>query len=310
MALRAKKPTVKQTRFKALVYATHGVGKTHLCCSFPGVYYIDTENLEDYPHFVKMIIDNKGDLIKLNEISEIINEVKELLQTKHKYKTLVIDSISFPIGWLSQLEAERLQKKAPSTEGTEFGANLAKAKRLVYQLGILLSRLDMNVIVVSHEKTKYEKGEEIGKSFDVNDKLAYSLGAVLHMQLRGTSRKLRIEKSRYKQLKTGETIDFDDGYAVLEKAFGKDVFVRESKEQTLATKEQIGRLQGLIRTLNVPMETTNKWLQGAEASDFSEMESVKIEKCIEHLRAKIEVAPPTVNDTTAFDNNITKDVAS
>src|SRR5689334_14885326 len=106
MALRAKKPeSTKTPRLKAMLYAGSGTGKTHFCCSFPDTYYIDSEGLEDYPHFVEMIRNNNGDLIYLTEITEIIKEVKELLSTKHTYKTLIIDSISFPIGWLAQMEA-------------------------------------------------------------------------------------------------------------------------------------------------------------------------------------------------------------
>ncbi len=175
MALRAKKPVFKQARFKALVYSEPGVGKTHFCCSFPDSYYIDTENLEDYEHFVEMLEKNNSEHVRLNELTDIIKEVKELLSTKHNYKTLIIDSLSFPNGALAALEAERLHNKAPSTEGTEFGANVAKGKRLTFQLGILLSRLDMNVIVTAHQKPKYVKMEQVGDTFDVNDKMLFAL---------------------------------------------------------------------------------------------------------------------------------------
>src|ERR1017187_1048630 len=111
MALRAKKPEVKEPRLKALLYADKGTGKTHFCCSLPETYYIDTEGLEDYPHLVRMLRDNGGDLVYLTEMSEIIKEVQELLSTKHSFKTLVIDSISFPYAWLAQSETERLVKK-------------------------------------------------------------------------------------------------------------------------------------------------------------------------------------------------------
>lgn len=163
MALRAKPPVLEPNRFRALIYGNTGVGKTHFVASMPNVYYIDTEGMSKYKKFVDMLKENKSFLIQLFDLQEIINEVKELISVKHDYKTLVIDSISIPCAHLANLEVDRLVKKTPSSEGTEFGANLAKVKRLIFQLGILLSRLDMNVIVTAHEKTKYEKSIEIGK---------------------------------------------------------------------------------------------------------------------------------------------------
>lgn len=287
MALRAKKPELKQTRFKALVYGNAGAGKTHFCCSFPAPYYIDTEGLEDYEHFQKMIIANNGDLIKLNHMEEIIEEIKALISTKHEYRTLIIDSISFPYTWLAQAEIERLTKRSPNTEGTEFGANVAKGKRLAAKIGILLSQLDMNVIVISHEKTKYEGGKEVGQTFDIHDKLAYSLGAVLRMQKMGKSRKLFIVKSRYNQLIGDTMIDFDEQYPTIENLFGKEIFHREAVSVEMATEEQLKELDKFIIDMNVNEDLQKKWLKSANATAFEFMDKEKIQKIIEHLKSKI-----------------------
>lgn len=272
MALRAKKPELtSKPRFKAFIYSAPGVGKTHFCCSFPDTYYIDTEGLEDFPQFVNMIRDNNGDLIYLTELTEIITEVKALLSSKHTYKTLVIDSISFPYGWLAQMEAERLQKKSPSTEGTEFGANKAKAVRLAYQLGILLSMLDMNVIVISHEKTKYIDNEEVGKTFDITDKMAYSMGAVIHMRLYGKQRKFFIEKSRYTEFKINDSIDFENGYECIKNIFGEEIFKRDSMPIEVASSDQISQFNKLSNMMGF----TDAQIQAKLRSQKSEsLESV------------------------------------
>lgn len=288
MKLRAKKPEVNEPRIKALLYADKGAGKTHFCCTMPESYYIDSEGLEDYPHLVKMLRDNGGDLVYLTELSEIIQEVKTLISTKHNYKTLIIDSISFPFGWISQLEAERLQAKSPNTEGTEFGANLAKAKRLIFQLGILLSRLDMNVIVVAHEKAKFVDGKEVGKTFDINDKMAYSLGAVWNLKLLGQTRKMFIEKSRYAEMKTGEFIDFNQGYDVLKDLFGEEVFKRESKITELASNDQIGECKRLIKLLNIPDEKVQKIVINAKSQSLEDMEKVKMDEFINWMKKQTE----------------------
>lgn len=285
--LRAKKPTVNKPRFKALIYSNTGVGKTHFCCSFPNTYYIDSEGVQDYPHFVQMIIDNNGEIVVLKDLTEIIAEVKLLLSTEHKYKTLVIDSLSFPFGLLGNLEAERLAKKTRDSEGTEYGANLAKGKRLTFHLGILLSRLDMNVIVTSHEKTKYQGGQETGKTYDINEKMAYSLGTILHLRQQGGSKKAFIEKSRYPQLPTGASLDFDDGFGVIRSAFGDEVLTTESAAEKLATPEQVSELKRLISDLNITDENVQKLLIKADSQSIEEIQTDIIQKYITSLKARI-----------------------
>jgi hypothetical protein len=290
MALRAKKPEIKDARLKALLYADKGTGKTHFCCSIPDTYYIDTEGLEDYPHLTTMLRENGGEIVEMNDLTDIIREVQELLSTKHNFKTLIIDSISFPYAWLAQIEAERLQKASPKTEGTEYGANLAKAKRLTFQLGILLSRLDMNVIVVAHEKAKFIDNKDAGKTFDISDKLAYSLGAVWNLKLLGTQRKLFVEKSRYSELKTGEFIDFDQGYETIKSLYGENIFVREVKTEKLATPEQIKELTRLIDLLKVNEETVGKLLTNAKAATMEQMTEAFTQKAIDKLLLNLQGA--------------------
>lgn len=288
MALKAKKPEVTNARFKALIYANTGVGKTHFCCSFPSVYYIDSENLTDYPHLVKMIIDNDGDHALIRELTDIIKEVKELLSVKHKYKTLVIDSLSFPCGLLANLEAERLAAKSAGSEGTEFGANLAKAKRMTLHLGILLSRLDMNVIVTAHEKTRYISGAEVGKTYDINEKMAYSLGTVLNLRQQGNSKKAFVEKSRYPQMKLGELIDFQDGYETISKIFGDEVFQNESKSEVLATSDQITEVKRLLQVLSITDDIVQKILIKGQAQAWEEMNGENVQKCIDNFKSKLQ----------------------
>jgi hypothetical protein len=289
MPLRAKKPEIEEARFQAVVYANRGVGKTHFCCSFPNSYYIDTEGLQNYPHFVEMLKKNGSEIIRLNDISEIIKEVKELMSTKHEFKTIIIDSITFPFHFLANMEAERLGRIAKGDDdGTGFGKNLAKAKRLTFELGMLLSRTDMNCIVTAHEKVKYEKNVEVGKASDVNDKLEYSLGTVINLRRLGEKVKAHIEKSRYPELKIFETLDFDDGYEMLCNRLGKKLFEREVKPEELATPEQIIEFNRLIEILNVPEEIVQKYIINARATTKEQMNREIMQKTIDHLLNKIK----------------------
>lgn len=286
--LRAKPPVLEPNRFRALIYGDKGVGKTHFACSIPSVYYIDTEGVLKYEKFVDMLKKNKSFAIDLPELGEIINEVKALLTLKHDYKTLVIDSMTFPYALLANMEAERLVLKAPHTEGTEFGANLAKAKRLTFHLGMLLTRLDMNVIVTAHEKTKYEDNKEVGKVADINEKMGYALGTILHLRLAAESKKAFVEKTRYSELQSREILDFTDGYETIKTRFGEEIFLRESIVEQLATEEQIKEIRRLIDVLKTPEEVVNKWLIAAKSQTLEEMEAKKIQACIDSLQSKIK----------------------
>ncbi len=287
--LKAKKPIVKEARFKAVIYANRGVGKTHFCCSFPNSYVIDSEGLESHPHFVEMLVSNGSDLSRINDLSDIIAEVKTLLSTKHDYKTLIIDSITFPFHLLANMEAERLAKNSGGkTEGTEFGANMAKAKRQVFELGMLLTRLDMNVIVTAHEKTKYQNGEEIGKVSDVSDKLEYALGSVIHLRRMAKKVFAFIEKSRYTQLPTGESFEFAQGYDLLCERLGKNVFEKQSEPEKLATPEQLDEVDRLIKVLNVPDDWLSKKVASYRATKLAQLNTADMAELIDLLKGRLE----------------------
>lgn len=292
MALRAKKPELKSNRFKALIYGGYGSGKTHFCCSIPNSYFIDTEDLSRYPKFIDLLRSNNSEIAEFTEIHDIIAEVKELMRTQHNYKTLIIDSLSIPYAWLAQLEVERLVKQSnDSKEGTEFGANLAKPKRLLFHLSTLLSRLDMNVIVTCQEKTKFTEGKggkESELTFDVSDKIAYALGTVIHFRPTGTNSQIAyFEKSRYSELPNKGALPFSNGYEVLKQKFGEEMFLREAVKESFATKEQLDELNRFIELLNIKEETYQKWLTSAKCNTFDEMNEEQINKFIEACKNKV-----------------------
>ncbi len=259
---------------------------------FPDSYFIDTEGLQNHPHFVEMLVSNRSDLARINELSEIIAEVKTLLSTNHSYKTLVIDSISFPFHLLANMEAERLATKSKGmTEGTEFGANMAKAKRQVFELGMLLSRLDMNVLVTAHEKTKYQNGEEIGKVSDVSEKMEYALGSVLHLRRQGKNVKVFVEKSRYTALPTAEMLDFNQGYDLMCERLGKQIFEKASSPEVLTTPEQLTEVQTLIQNLNVPDDWLQKKIASYRAPKLSQLNTDDMAELIALLKGRLDKKP-------------------
>ena len=152
---------------------------------------------------------------------------------------------------------------------------------------MLLTRADLNVIITAHEKTKYEKNVEVGKSSDVNEKMEYSLGTVIHLRRLGEKVKAFIEKSRYPELKTFELIDFDNGYETLCDRLGRNLFEREVKLEELATPEQIEEFKRLVTLLNVPDEVQQKYIINARGTTIEQMNAEIMQKTINHLKSKV-----------------------
>jgi len=291
MPLRAKKPELENNRFRCLMYGTPGAGKSHFCCSFPKVYYIDTEELIKYKKYVDMLNENGSVVVRLNELDEIIEEVSSLLNEKHDYSTLVIDSISNVYTQACDSEAERLAKasRGSDPEGTEFGRNTSKPKRKIMRLGNLLSRLDMNVIVTCHAKAKYVNGKEVGNDCDVYDKLKYLLGSSMEVNVIAKKRKGRMDdKSRYSELPSWEM--FDLSYEYIESRFGRDMFVSDSKPQKLITEEQLKALKVLIIVNRISDETVNKVVARAKATNIHDLPSDKAQLWIDSLSKKSNIA--------------------
>lgn len=291
MALRAKKPVKQPQRFKALIYAREGVGKSHFACSIPHCYYIDSEDLEQYENYVDMLIANKSDLVHLTSLEEIVAEIQDLSNQKdiHDYKTVVIDSITKPYIALADVEAERLRNKKDkeNSEGTGFAKNFERPKRLINQLSRLVLRLDMNVIVLAQAKAKFKKGEEEGDTYDVHEKMSYDLGVTLELKKLGKKRIGFVKKTKYKQFPEGETIDLTDGYQTLKEMFGEEIFLRKSLNEAIATPEQVEQLKHFVNVLKIEEEILNKWYTASKSTCFEEMSEKDAKKYIDACNKKI-----------------------
>lgn len=113
------------------------------------------------------------------------------------------------------------------------------------------------------------------------------MGSVLNIRIQGGSRKAFIQKTRYSEFKPLEIIDFENGFEVLKSRLGNDIFYRESKVETLATKEQLSEVKRLIELLNFPEESIQKWLTAGQSNSLDEMSSEKLQKCIDHLKSQV-----------------------
>lgn len=279
MALKAKKPAMRESRLKALFYGNAGVGKTMAAIQFPKPYIIDTEGSTDKAQYVRAIEQVDGAVLATVDFDEMVNEVKELLTTTHSYKTLVIDSLT--------LLYNDLLEKAERKVGTEFGRHYGEANKRMKQLLNLLFRLDMNVIITSHSKNEYGQNLSVlGQTFDCYKKLDYLFDLVFEIQKRGKERVGIVKKSRIESFPDGDNFPFS--YADISERYGKSVLERDAIAQKLATPEQIAETLRLIDLLKVPEEKYQKWLDKANAENFDEMPFEAIEKVINYLQSYIK----------------------
>lgn len=283
--LKAVKPKKAETKKpKILIYGKSGVGKTWASLDFPSVYYIDTEGGANLGHYTDKLSKSNGVYFGPDQGSmdfeTIIDQVKALGTEKHDYKTVVIDSVSKVFNMFISDEMERLGDK------DQFGASKKKPVAAMKRLISWLDRIDMNVILVAHEKSEWGmvggERQEIGSTFDAWDKLEYELDLVFNIVRAGTKRNAFIRKSRL--LEFEERSHFEWSYDNFAKLYGEDVMKKEARALELATKDQLARLRKLLDTVKLPEGQEQKWLKKASVTSWEEMDSDRAEAAIQHIK--------------------------
>lgn len=270
---------------KILIYGKSGAGKTWASLDFPNCYYIDTEGGANLNHYTDKLKNSGGAYMGPEhgslDFATVIEQVQALATEEHSYKTLVIDSISKLFNTAISDEAERLGDK------DAFGASKKPAVGSMRRLINWLSRIGMNVILVSHEKTEWGldgKGNrvEIGSTFDCWDKLEYELDLCLNIIKAGPTRTARVRKSRLTGFPDASV--FPWSYQEFAKLYGKDVIEKKTEALTLATEEQLAEVKKLLSVVKLPEGQEDKWLKQANVDGWEEMETARIQKAIEHIK--------------------------
>lgn len=279
MALKFKKPEVKQQRLKAMFYGDMGTGKSTCACQFPNTAYIDTEDTASKKKYAQMIDNNGGAVLATGDFDEILSQVKELMSTKHDFKTLVIDSLTIPY--------DNLQAECERVTGNEFGRHVTAANKKMKLLVNLLLRIDMNVIVTCQAKKEYGNNMSvIGQTYSCYNRLGYMFDLVFETQVRGDKFVAVTKKSRIDEFPMNETFSFN--YDEVIKRYGADCIDKDSVPQELASKKQVDEVLRLIDLFKIPEETYTKWTEKHNAESFDELSSDVIQKIIDHLRSKIQ----------------------
>lgn len=281
-----EKEKIEISKPKFLISGVSGIGKTFFALDFPRPYLIDCEGGATRQHYQKKLKTTGGAYLGKEDGSQdfnvVIDEVKQLIQTKHDYRTLIIDSFSY----LYLLESA----KAEAEGGSEFGRDKKEANKPTRQLMRWLEKLDMTVILICHSKDKWiRQGKEIlsaGTTFDGYDKLEYILDLWIEILTRGENAKFRVRKSRIESFQQNETYDLK--YNKFAELYGEKILEKETIPLKIATAEQILRVNSLIETVKIDNETVEKWYAKASVDSFSEMSEEQISKVIEFLEKKVE----------------------
>lgn len=280
MALKFKKPEVKQQRLKAMFYGEMGTGKSTCACQFPNTAYIDTEDTASKKKYAKAISENNGQVLATGDFDEILAQVKELMSTKHDFKTLVIDSLTIPYDNL-QADCERIT-------GSEFGRHVTAANKKMKLLVNLLLRIDMNVIVTCQAKREYSGSNMtvIGQTYSCYNRLGYMFDLVFETQVRGDKFVAVTKKSRIDEFPMNETFSFTFDEVI--KRYGAQCIEKDVVPQELASKKQVEEVLRLIDLFKIPEETHIKWTEKHNAESFEELPTDVIQKIIDHLKSKIQ----------------------
>lgn len=287
--LKAVQPKAAEpSKPKILIFGKPGVGKTWTALDFPSVYYIDTEGGADLAHYTDKLERAGGVYFGPEQGSlsfdSVLEQVQALATERHNYRTVVIDSISKVYALEIAREAERLG------DSNAFGADKKPAIAYMRRLVSWLQRLDMNVILIAHEKALWgrdNKGEraEIGTTFDAWDKIEYELHLCLNIIKLGPDRKAKVGKTRLLGFTEGDV--FPWSYASFAERYGRDIIEKEAKPVSLATAEQVEEIGRLLATIKIPDGQVEKWFTAAGVTTWEEMDDEKAGKIIEHLKGKM-----------------------
>lgn len=294
MALRGVKPEAKEKRLKLFLYGPAGVGKTTAVIQFPNAYVIDTEKGSDF--YSKTLSKSGSVVFQSNNPDEIKEEIKELLTTKHPYKTLIIDPVTNLYNavqekWTRVFEKHtRENGKTEQAEIQDFGMRYwGRVKSEFKSIQRMLMALDMNVLITSHQKDQYGAGmTKVGVTYDSIKGEDYLYDLVFRLSVQNGKRMAITEKERAEVGCNKFPDSFEWSYDNFLKFYGKEVIERESTPIRMATEEQVSKINGLIEIVKVDADQINGWFQKAGVDDWSEMQEEQIQKAIDFLEKKLK----------------------
>lgn len=146
------KPKEHLSDYKILISGSPGSGKTTLASKFPDALFIATEEghsaLEIYVKTVSLWNTTE----KKEEENSFIHVCKEIALGKHKFKTIVIDTIDNLFMFCSDFVCKSLKIEHESDMG--FGKGFDRVNKEFARVLTRLSLLPYGLILISHTKEK------------------------------------------------------------------------------------------------------------------------------------------------------------
>jgi len=290
MALKGIKPEiVKARKPHVMVSGEAGTGKTMWALQWDGPFFCDTEGGATREQYVKRLKEAKGLYFGpeqgSQDFQEVLGQIRELATTKHPYRTLVIDSFSK----LYNIEAAAAEDRI----GSDFGKDKREADKPTRKLLTWLDRLPMSVILVTHQKDKWQRRDRelvyVGSTFDGYKKLDYELDLWLMTRMAGTQRMAMIMKSRIDAFPMHTDIKLD--YETFKKLYGASVIDEEITPVILATPEQLMEIKRIVELLKIDEESLDEWLTKAQAVELKDLSQENAAKFLTWLNAKLTGAP-------------------
>lgn len=283
-------PFVKAERLekrpKILLYGDFGTGKTPLALGMPGVVMIDTERgSEPYNDQYDFQV------LHASNSDEITRAVDWLLKNKHPYKTLVVDPVT--VYW------ESLQKKY-SDFFLEHNTKSKGFKHDFYELQSKdwmviknefkdfmrkITALDMNIVFIAREKTKYKEGGFMvtdGVTFDGEKSLPYLFDTVIRLYKGRDGKQMgTCLRDRNRRIPQGA---FEPSYETLEKLIGKKILNRKVKPVAYATADQKKTLQEFFDNSGASSEQLQERLYLYDADDLDSLKEEDAENIINRFK--------------------------
>ncbi len=292
MGLRAVKPEAKEKRLKMFVYGAAGIGKTTAAIMFPKSYIIDTERGTD--HYAETISKSESAVFQSSVFDEVSKEVKELLTTKHEYRTLVIDPVTTIYNSVQEKWTRVFEKHAKTEKEAEvqdFGMRFwGRVKSDFKALQRMLVSLDMNIIITAHQKDQYGTGmTKIGVTFDSMKGEDYLYDLVFRLDIENGKRMATTIKERAEIGKAKFPPRFEWSYENFKKFYGSEIIERQATPLLLATQNQVDRMKQLLEVVKIDPKEIDAWFDKANVDSWDEMPAETIAKCIAHVEKKLPV---------------------
>lgn len=290
--LRAVAPKAAEpSKAKILTFGRPNAGKTWTALEFPRCYYIDTEGGANLEHYLEKLEKSGGMYLGpkegANDFSVVLEQIKALATEEHPYKTLVIDSVSHLFGTEVAHTQEELDNSGTKDE---YGLSNRPATRKMRRIVNWLDKLDMNVVLIAHEKDEYGtvngKREPIGVTFDCWLKLEYILHLALHIvKVRPKVHTARVRKTRLRGFPDGEA--FPWSYEEFANRYGRDVIESEVKRFDVASADQLKELNALLERIKTPEGWVEKNLKAEQAETLEDMPAERIGTMIKQLKERM-----------------------